>query len=58
MCVLMSTLLICLFVESWLKYKGKVNGCPKGIDLGNMFRNFLWEKKKATNLFDSFLYFP
>ena len=26
--------------------KGKVNRCPKGISLQNIFRNFLWKKKK------------
>ena len=23
----------------------KINGCPKNIDLRNIFRNFLWKKK-------------
>ena len=35
----------------------KVNGCPKDIGLGNIFINFLWEKKIVTNFFYSFLYF-
>ena len=30
----------------------------KGIGLRNVFRNFLWEKKKVTDFFDNFLYFP
>ena len=30
----------------------------KGIGLGSVFRNFLWEKKKVTDFFDNFLYFP
>ena len=30
----------------------------KGIGLGSVFRNFLWEKKKITDFFDNFLYFP
>lgn len=37
---------------------GKVNGCPKSIDLGSIFRNILWEKKKVIDYFKSFLYFP
>ena len=36
---------------------GKVNKCSKGIGLGNVFRNFLWEKKKTTYFFDSFFIF-
>ena len=44
-------------------YLGKVNRYPYGIGLRNIFRNFLCEKKKVTNIFDSFffnfiLYFP
>lgn len=27
---------------------GKVHTCPKGIDLKNIFSNFLWEKKKNS----------
>ena len=30
--------------------KGKFNGCPKGIGLGDSFRNFLW-KRKNNRLF-------
>ena len=30
----------------------------KGIGLRSVFRNFLWEKKKVTDFFDNFLYFP
>ena len=30
---------------------GKVNGYPKGIGLGNIFRSILWEKKKVTEFF-------
>ena len=30
----------------------------KGIGLGSVFRNFLWEKKKVMDFFDNFLYFP
>ena len=30
---------------------GKVNGCPKDIGLGNIFINFLSEKKIVTNFF-------
>ena len=38
---------------------GKVDGYPKGISLGTIFGNFLWEKKKVINFFDDFLYlFP
>ena len=31
---------------------------PKGIGLGNIFSNFLWEKKKIIDFFNNFLYFP
>lgn len=27
---------------------GKVNECPKNFDLENIFKNFLWEKKKSN----------
>jgi len=37
-------------------FKGKVNKYPKCISLGNIYRNFLREKKKVTNFFNSFLY--
>lgn len=37
---------------------GKVNGCHHGIGLEDIFRNFLWKMKKATDFFDSFLNFP
>ena len=26
--------------------QGKINGCPKSIDLGNIFKSFGWEKKR------------
>ena len=34
-----------------------VNECPKGISLGTIFKNILWENDKTINLFDNFLYF-
>lgn len=37
--------------------KGKFNKRLKGIGLGDIFRNFLCKRKKATDFFDSFLYF-
>ena len=33
---------------------GKVNGCPKGIGLGTIFRNILWEKKKVMTFLTAF----
>ena len=39
------------------KFTGKFNGCLKGICLENIFRNFLWRKKKTT-FFNNFLIFP
>ena len=42
--------------------QGKINGCPKSIDLGNIFKNFGWEKKrkekKKKRFFNGFLHFP
>ena len=35
-------------------FKGKVNGCHKGISLRTIFRNILWENDKAINSFDIF----
>ena len=35
---------------------GKVNGYPKGIGLGNIFRSILWEKKKVTDFFFTTFY--
>ena len=37
---------------------GKVNICPKGIGLKNIFRKFLLDKEKKINFFNDFLYFP
>ena len=37
-------------------YFEKVNGSHKSINLGNIFRNFLWEKKKVIDFFSSTLY--
>lgn len=36
---------------------GKVNKCPKGIDLLNIFTDFLWDMKKTIDFFDGILYF-
>ena len=39
------------------KKKGNVNEYFKGIDLENIFRNFLLKKKKVNNFFQFFLIF-
>ena len=33
------------------KKKKKINGYSKGISLGNIYKNFLWKKKKIIKLF-------
>ena len=35
----------------------EVNGCPKDIDLWNIFRNLLWWKKEVIDFFEKNLYF-
>ena len=37
--------------------KGKANKCFNDIDLENIFKNFLWEKKRVIDFFDNFLNF-
>jgi len=34
-----------------------VNECPKGIGLGTIFKNILWENDKTIDYVNSFLYF-
>ena len=46
-------------ITSILSYfcKKKVNGYSKNISLRNIFRIFLWEEKKVTEIFDNLLYY-
>ena len=34
--------------------KRKIYGCPKGIGLGDIFRNFLWKRKKQLTFVIAF----
>ena len=36
---------------------GKINGCLKSIDLGNIFDNLVWEKKKTIDFLMGFYIF-
>ena len=36
---------------------GKINGCLKSIDLGNIFDNLVWEKKKTIDFLMGFYMF-
>ena len=33
---------------------GKIKGCPKGTSLGNIYENFLWEKKQLIFFLTAF----
>ena len=33
---------------------GKIKGCPKGTSLGNIYGNFLWEKKQLIFFLTAF----